>query len=281
LNVAYGANYFNLNNVQRQNIQSLVTSLVILVNEFNQHSVALAMAVNKYARLYIELLFYKKSLCNCPVQLSSSSNSTFATIDNNSKQIQTNVDIRETSIRTRATDVITKITAINADLKKTASNIFITTTLDSITTLCKGYQLLTTTEIINSTLNCDDAGRKIAFLQYKIELYFQMNIEAARNTTFVLFYLNSLKVYFIANYYRLTDAQKTGINEVISSINSLVQQFTQLILFVSISMAKLWLELFNARMARGGSCNCTGTTVNSFTTSEFENTYFLKIMLNK
>jgi hypothetical protein len=273
LNVAYVANYFNLNDVERRNIQSIVTNLMILVNEFNQHSVTLVMAIYKYTRLYIDLLFYKESFCNCPVQLSSDSISALATVDNNLKQIQANVDVRETRIRTTSTEVIAKVTAINGDLKKTASNIFITTTLDSIITLCKGYQLLTTTEIINSTSDCDDAGTKIAFIQYKFELYFQMNIEAAENATFVLFYLKSLNVYFIANYYQLTDVQKSGVKEVITSMNSLVQEFTQLILTFSISMVKLWLELFNARMARYGSCNCTGTsngTPNSVTTSKLE-----------
>jgi hypothetical protein len=258
LNVAYVANYFNLNNEQRQNIQSLVTSLMILVNEFNQHSVTLVMAIYKHTRLYIELLFCKKSFCNCPVQLSSSSSSVFATVDSNLKQIQANVDVRETSIRTKSSDVITKVASINPDLKKTASNVFITTTLDSITTLVKGYQLLTTNEIINTTSDCDDAGRKIAFLQYKFELYFQMNVEAARNTTFVVYYLNCLNAYYAANYYQLTDVQRANVKEVITLMNSLVQEFTQLILTFSVSMVKLWLELFNAKIASYGSCHCTG-----------------------
>jgi hypothetical protein len=258
-NVAYVANYFNLIDVQRHNIQLLVTSLMILVNEYNQHSVTLVMAMYKHARLYIELLYFKKSFCNCPSQLSSSSNSTLATVDSNLKQIQANVDVRETSIRTKSTEVITKIAAASSDLKKTASNVFITTTLDSIATLCKGYQQLTTTETINLTLNCDDAGKKIALIQYKFELYFQMNFEATVNTTFVLFYLNSLNIYYITNYRQLTDVQRKTIKEVMTSMKTLVQEFTQLILTFSISLVKLKIELQSARTAGDGSCSCTGT----------------------
>jgi hypothetical protein len=261
LNVAYVSNYFNLNDAQRQNIQSLVTSLIILVNEYNQHSVTLVMAIYKHSRLYIELLFCKKSFCNCPVQLSSESSTAFAKVDNNLKQIQDNVDVRETSIRTRSTDVLTKVVTINPDLKKTASNIHITTILDSITTLVKGYQLLTTNEAINATLNCNDAGMIIAFLEYKFELYFQMNVEAARNTTFILYYLNCLNAYYAANYYQLTDVQRTDIEKVTTSMNVLVQEFTQLILTFTISMVKLLLELYNAKMASHGSCRCTGTNL--------------------
>jgi hypothetical protein len=226
LNVAYVANYFNLNDVQRRNVQVLVTSLMVLVNEYNQHSVTLVMAIYKHTRLYIDLLFFKKSFCNCPVQLSSSASSALAAVDNNLQQIQTNVDTRETSIRSKATDVITKVTAINPGLKQTSAFIFITTAMDSIETLVKGYQQLTTTDVINSTSTCDDAARKIALLQYKYELYFQMNVEVSRNKSFVLYYLNSLNVYYFVSYYQLSESQKTGVKEVITSMNGLVNEFT-------------------------------------------------------
>jgi hypothetical protein len=279
LNVAYVANYFSLTDAQRQNIQSLVTSLTVLVNEYNQHSVTLVMAVYKYTQLYIEQLSNKKAYCSCPTTLSSAAASALATVDSNLKQIQTNVDTRETSIRTKATDLVNKIAAINPDLKQTAAYIFITTTLDSITTLVKGYQQLTTTCAINSTVNCDDASSKIALLQYKFDLYFQMNAEAARNTSFVLYYHNNLYAYYARSYYQLSDTQRTGITDVIAAMKSLVDEYVQLILTFSVSLNKLKVELMNAKTARAGSCSCTdtagGTTLlttsgTTLTTSELQ-----------
>jgi hypothetical protein len=261
LNVAYASNYFNLNDGQRQNVQSMVTSLMILVNEYNQHSVTLVMAIYKYARLYIDLLFNKKTYCNCPTVLSSSSSSALATVDSNLRDIQASVDSRETNIRTKSLEVLSKVAAINPDLKKTSTFVHITTTLDSITTLITGYQQLTTTDVINSTTNCDDAAIKVAFLQYKFDLYFQMNVEAARNATFVLFYLNNLNAYYIVNYFQLSAAQKSGVEGgVIASMKSLILEFSQYILTLSISLVKLALELFNAKVARSGSCNCMVTS---------------------
>jgi hypothetical protein len=263
LNVAYVSNYFVLNDGQKQNIQSLVTSLIALVNEYNQHSVTLVMAIYKYARLYIELLFNKATFCNCPTQLSSSVSSALATVDSNLKQIQSSVDSRESSIRTKSSDVISKVAAISSDLKKTSAFISITTILDSIATLCKGYELLTTTDDIETSVACDDAAKKVALLQHKFALYFQMNAEARRNATFVLFYANTLNFYCTANYYQLSEVQKSGLKAVVTSMISLVEQFTQLILTFSISIVKLSFELFNAKKASYGSCSCTETSTDT------------------
>lgn len=257
LNIAYVANYYNLNDIQRLNVSSCVNNLVIVVNEFNQHSVTLAMAIYKYTRLYIDLLLYKKNFCNCPSQLSPNSTSALESVDNNLKQIQESVDSREKNITTKSGDVLNKISAISADLRKSSAFIFISTNMDSLANLCKGYLQLTSSDLINSTTNCDDAARKVAFLQYKFEQYYQMNVEATMNSTFVCFYLNNLNAFYAANYNQLSEAQKAGTKAVIDSTKSLVDEFVQYILSLSTSLVKLTLELFYAKIARYGSCNCT------------------------
>jgi hypothetical protein len=260
LNVAYVSNYFVLNDGQRHNIQSLVTSLMVLVNEYNQHSVTLVMAIYKYARLYIELLLHKETFCSCPTQLSSSMSAALATVDSNLKQIQSSVDSRELSIRTKSSDVINKVAAISSDLKKTSAFISITTILDSIATLCKGYELLTTTDEIETSVTCDDAAKKVALLQHKFDLYHQMNAEARRNSTLVLFCANILNTHSSANYYQLSEVQNTGLKAIATSLTSLVEDFTQLILTFSTSIVMLKLDLYNAKIAKYGNCNCKETS---------------------
>jgi hypothetical protein len=264
LNIAFVSNFFNYkNDTQKQSVQSLITSSMILVNEFVQYSVTLAMAIYKYTRLYIDIVVYKKNYCNCPTQLFVNTTATFVTIDSNLKQLQINIDTRETNIKKKSIDVINNITAINSDLKKSSSFVSVTTTLDSILTLVKGFQVLTTTDAVNLTATCDDAAKKVAFIQYKFELYFQINVEAARNSTSVLKDLTLLNVYTAASSQQLSSAQKTSIKSVQSSVTSLIDDFTQYILTLSTSLVKFNLELINAKTARSGSCSCKETSSKS------------------
>lgn len=273
LNAAYMANFYYLNDTQRQSLQSIITSLQLLIDEYNQYSLTLLMAIYKYVRLYIELIFCKRTYCSCPVQLSTNASNSLSIVDTNIKNIQASVDVFEEFIRNVSNDTKNKIAAINPDLKKNSMFILLTTSLDTIATLLNGYLLLTTTNIINSTLTCDDAALTVAFLEYKMELYFQAGIEAQKNATFVLYQLNSLNAYYAANLFYLTESQKQSLQLVMSSMNSLVEEFGQYIMTLIVAWVKLLANLIEAKIARFGSCNCTENTNGTIMTpSKFFNT---------
>jgi hypothetical protein len=267
LRVGYVANYFNLDDAQRQKIQGLTTSLTILYNEYIQYSVALALAMYKHARLYLELIIYKKNACNCPTQLSANSSATFTKIDANLKEIQTNVETKEANIRTTSPEVVAKVDAIISNIKLYPDFSEIAVALDALRSFSLGYYQVTTFDVVNATTNCDDAAKKLAYMQYKFELYVQMYVEAARNATFVLGQLNLLKVHYWAKTTKLTAAQKTGIEGVISSSEKLVENFRNYLLSLATSGSKLLVEIYYARLARSRSCDCSGGI--SASTSKF------------
>lgn len=271
LNTAFVANYLFMTDNQRRDVQSILTSLYLLVDEYNQYGLTLLMAAYKYARLYIELVFCKKTYCSCPVALSANSTTALATVDKSIVEIQTTIDKFEADIRALALNITNQIAAVNPSLKTNSLFVLLTSTLDSITTLMSGYLKLTTNDIINATITCDDAAMKVAFIEYKIELYYQTELEAAKNATFVLFHLNNLVAYYAANTFYFSEAQKQSLQSIIATMTSLVDKFGQYILNLCISISKLLLMYCEAKFARMASCNCTeitnGTTIPP-TTSE-------------
>jgi hypothetical protein len=255
----YVLNYFTLTDAQRQSVWSIFTSLLIVFDEYNSYSVTQAMAVYKYTRLYVQLLTSKKTYCNCPTQLNSNSNTGFSTVDTALKQIQSTVDNRESSIRKTSVDALAKILEITPGLKKNSVFTSITTSLDSIATLVKGYQILTSTDTINTTTSCDEAAMKVGFLEYKLESYHQDSFEAAKNTSYVLNYLNNLKLYTVAANYYLSATEKQGITEVTTILTTLVTEYTQYVLALVVARVRLVAQLNDARAARSASCVCTET----------------------
>lgn len=270
-NLLFGAstgNYFDMAANQRSSVQSVLTPLFLLIDEYNQYSLTLFLAACKYVRLYVELQFVKKNVCSCPDTLSSSATSALATIDTSLKEIQTKIDNIEYNIRNISTDVISKITAVNPQLKTNSSFNILTTNLDSITTLLTGYLKLKTTNMINATLTCDDAASKVAFIQYKLDLYIQTQLEAAKNASFVLYQLGSLNINYPLVSAMMSEAQRTSVKAIIASLGTLVDQYTTYVINLSVSIVKLSIALFNAKTARSSSCSCSQTS-NSSDTSKF------------
>jgi hypothetical protein len=218
----------------------------------------MALAMYKHARLYIELIIYKKNACNCPTQLSANSSASFTKIDANLKEIQTSVESKEANIRTTSPEVVNKVTAIINDIKLYPDFSDIAVALDNLRSFSLGYFKLTTYDVVNATTNCDDAAKKLAYMQYKFELYVQMYVEAARNATFVLGQLNLLKVNYWAKTTKLTAVQKTGIEGVITSSEKLVENFTSYLLSLATSASKLLIEISKAKLVRSKSCDCSG-----------------------
>lgn len=267
LNGAYVANYFFMTDAQKISVQSILTSLFLLVDEYNQNSLTHLVAIYKYSQLYIELIFCKKTYCTCPTQLSANSTSALTTTDNNVKQIQTTLDTSENNIKNISADIISKVAVINPDLKKNSLFLLITTTLDAIVILSNGYLKLTTAiGTVNSSLTCDDAAMKVAFIEYKTVLYFQTSIEAAKNASFVLFQLNNLNAYCSANTLQLSSAQKQAIESIVTSLNNLVEEYKQYLIKLGLAYLKSLQLLLNAKQARMLSCNCSDIT-NSTTIS--------------
>lgn len=268
LNAALVVNYLSMTDDQRQSVQSIITSSNILLNEYNQYSVTLIAATYKYSQIHLQFVNVKNTFCSCSTQLSKSSTTALATVDDSLQNIQASVDGRETKIRNISVDTISKIKTINPDLKRNSALIMLTTTLDTISTLLTGYQILTTTSVINATLTCDDASMKVALIQYKAELYFETSIEAQKNATFVLTQLNSLNAYYAANLQTLTDSQKQSIQAVITSLSNLTEEFRQYIMALTTAIVRLLSILNDARSAKDSGCNCSQSSSETTTTQK-------------
>lgn len=266
LHGAYYTSYVWMTDSQRRNVQSILTSLFILVDEYNQYSFTLIAATFKYSLLSIELTFCKRNYCSCPSQLSGNSSAIFRVIDGSIVQIQINIEVIENVIRNISSNIIEQINAINAVIQNTSYFLPIVLNLDSIATLLNGYLNLTTADVVNTTVTCDDAAMKVAYIEYKIGQYCQTKLEAETNMTFVLFQLNILLINYAVSQPKLSDTLKRSISSLINSIMMLVDQYTQYILGLCSSEMKLILMLCEAKLARFTNCNCT-QRVNASTTS--------------
>jgi hypothetical protein len=197
VNIYFIANYYSptVTDKNRQEISSLVASLLVLVDEYIQYSLALVTAIVGYTRLYFNLIIYKQNYCSCPVPLSTSASSVLALVDSNLQRINSAVVGVETSLQSASTDVAIKIATVNPVLKMNSLLILLTTTLDTLTLACSGIKKLSTNDVINSTTTCDGAALKVAFVEFKLNQYFSTNFGAIKNVTFVLAYLNTMNAY--------------------------------------------------------------------------------------
>lgn len=258
LNIAYVTNYYTLTDSPRSNLTSVTSSLSILIDEYNQYGLTLLVAVYKYSRLYFELLFVKTNLCVCPNKLSTESSTALQIVDANINLIQKYVNDWESQIKEMSDTTIKKVNDVNPGLKSNGTFILLTQTLDNIVTLVTGYLLLTTYDNVNVTLTCDEAAMKIAFLEYKMEQYYQANIEAQKNATFVLVQLAYLNTYYAVNVQTLTEDQKQKIQVVVTCLNKIIEEFTNYVLSLATGWVKLLTLFLNAKNARYASCNCSG-----------------------
>lgn len=254
---AYWSNNIEMSNAQKLAIESILTSMFVLVDEYNQYSLTIAMAVYNNVRLYVDLLNSKQTSCSCPSLLSSAAIASFSTIDKTIGTIQSSTIGIEASIRNYSAIIISQIAGINPVLKKNSSYLSLTTTLDSISTLLNGYLLLTTKDIINSTSTCDDAASKLAYIEFKMNFYFQAHIEAAVNTTLVIVQLNNLNVYYYASVSVLSGSQVQSLKEIIAAVTSLADTYRQYILSLYMSFVNYIQPSIDAKQARLESCNCS------------------------
>lgn len=268
LNVGYATNYYTLTDKQRSSIQSVVTSLNILIDEYNQYGLALLTAVYQYTRLNNQLLYVKENFCNCPTILSNRSSTAFTTVDSSINLVQTYIIDYERQIRDTSATTIKFAKAINPNLKLNTTYLLLTQTLDNIVTLVNGYLVLNTSDIIKVTTSCEEAAMKVAFIQYKMDQYYQINLEAQKNSTFVIVQLGYLNVYNAANILTLSESQKQGIQSVVTSMNNLIDKFRNYVLSLYTAWAKLSVLISDARSARSASCQCnSGTTLAGLTST--------------
>lgn len=260
LNTQFVINFYSLTADQRVKYQAVITYLYILIDNYNQYSIAIALAIFKYSLVYVDLLFMKTSLCVCPTKLSTTSAKSLTDIDLYLKQIQMAVDEREASIRNVSISSSAMITTMGVSIKANAALTSVSVTLDTIKNLMVGYSKTTTAEVINATVSCDDAALKLAFIEHKIMMYNHATVEASINASAVL-----VQIAYLTGYYygetKLTSAQKTDIQSLIINLNNIVETMRQDILTLVTAIVKLWQLWFDARLARYGSCNCTDGAV--------------------
>jgi len=257
LKVYFAANYFILTNDQRADVQSVVTGLIILVDNYFQYSVALVSAAVRYGLLYIDLLHCKNVYCTCPGQLNPASSGALSTVDNSLKQILIIVENREATIRDTVLKTTAYINEFNSDIRKNPMLSSVSITLDNIVTILSGYLKLTTNEIINGTSNCDEAAMKVEFIKQKVSVLNQAIIEANINSSKVLVQLSALTACIASNYNLLSQAQRDNLQNVKTSLNNILEAFRQYVYTLLTASVKLNLQLLEARTARYGSCNCT------------------------
>ena len=259
----YLANYYLLSDDQRQSVQCLLTSWTVVNDEYNQYTLTLVMAIYKYNVIYVELVTLKKSLCSCSLQLSAASVSNVASLDNTLKQIQEMIDQVEGRIRNVSTDAYNKANVASSDTKSNAYFTQLINTLNTITTLLRGYQKITTTDVINPIINCDDVASRSAFTKYKWQKYYQAQIEASKNATVILVQYSTLNSLYAINLLSLSNKQKEDVQFVIAALLSLSDAYKQYILSLITAQVKLLQLQPIADTTRSESCKCDGNTLTS------------------
>lgn len=259
LNSAFTQSSDLLSDSQKQKVQAVLTALFLNNDEYTQYEVALMTAIYQYTAMTSDLLYCKKTVCSCPVNLSTSAGQSLAVVDDTITSVQKCVSNWETQIRTVSKATVALIASFNPGMKKNSDLLQITSTLDTISTFLSGYLTLNTYDAVNATLNCDDAAVKIALIQFKLLQYFRTNIEAATNASFVLAQLGLLNTYYFSKSTVLNDSQKNNIQSVITSINALLEDFRQYSLSMITGWVRLYQLLFQAQTASDGSCVCTGS----------------------
>lgn len=260
LNVAYLSNFHTLTNDQREKIQIVLTATNILYNHYNQYSIAIVGAIVKYGILYVHLLFFKNNLCvaSCPTALSAGSQTELSKIDASVKQIQTTLNLLETAVRDAAVKALTDVDKASPDIRLNPVFISITTTFNSVSTLLKEIQTLTTSDSVNVTMNCDGAALQIAFIKFKLLQYIQANTQIGSNSTILFSQYGNLQTQCALNYLTLSATQKQNLEAAMGSLLNLAEAFRQYLLALATSSVKLVVLLFESQNARGMSCNCTG-----------------------
>lgn len=261
----YVTNYYLLSDIQKQSVQTVLTAWTIVNDEYNQYALTLVMAVYKYNVIYVELVTLRTNFCSCPSQLSASAASSLATVDSSLTQLQSSVDESEGRVRNVTIDALAKANVASSDVKTNGYFTDLTNTVNTIATLLKGYLTLTTSDMINSTSTCDDAASKIAFIKYKWQKYYQSQLEAGKNTTFILVQYNTLNALYTINLASFSDSQKKNVQLVIDALSTLSDSFRQYILSLITAQVKLLQLQFDANQARSVSCSCTGVAGNNST----------------
>lgn len=287
INAAYLRNFFSLSSSQGNAIQGIVTSLLVCVNEYNSYQLTLLSAAYQYYLASINLQIYKTGSCSCPALLSASASTAFASIDSDLMQIQGNVSSIEANIRAQSNSVISAISIIEPQMQMNTMFQLISQTLTTISNLCSGYLVLTTTSTINSTVvfgqtlelfniflfnlqsNCDDAINKVALIQNMIVLYTQKSVEAAKNKTYILYNWNNLNAYQNTYSNSLTSAQNKMLTAVSNLTYGLASQFSKYIIALTVSNGKLLIGSTNAQRNQAQSCNCTQALNSTSTGSKF------------
>lgn len=267
LNAAHTANYLFMNDQQKSDSQDILTRVQLLCNEYDQYGTTLDFAIKTYARLYIQLAWCKKTYCSCPADLAPKGVAIVTGVDATVQKLQTFLDSMENNIKVASKSVIDQIAAINPSLR---TNFWLssalTSTLDTVSTLCSGYlQLTTAINPINLTTTCDGAAYRVAFIKYKMELYYRQKLESENNGSFVAHQLLSTIILINGNSQQLTPAQKTAVDNIAFATFNVLEMYRQYIIGLCVSILQMFQPLSDAKLARSSSCNCSAVVVTTTT----------------
>jgi hypothetical protein len=266
VNAEFGLIKKKVNVDQKTALQAVVTKGLILVDQHHIMGKTLVFAIVKYSRLWVDLATTRDSFCKCPKQLTSAASTSFASIDKSLAECQTSVDKHEVKIRQMASSILTQISAINPTLKSNTKLSAMMSNLEKTSMYVKGFQKLTTSDIINKTTNCDDATLKVSFLRFKSDVYYQAAIEASRNSSVTITYLNLLNYHLTTN--SLTET--ANLKSLKATLKSLSDTFHQYWVTLVQSVGKINKELYYARLSRQQSCSCNGINTAETTEADME-----------
>lgn len=266
-NAAHTANYFFMTDQQKLDSNDILTRTQLLINEYDQYGATVDAAIKTYARLYIQLAWCKKTYCSCPADLAPAGVAIVTAVDATVQRLQTVLSTMENNIKVASQSVIAQIAAINPSLR---TNFWVSSllpsTLDAISTLCSGYlQISTAINPINLTTTCDGAAYRVAFIKYKMELYYRHKLESQNNGSFVASQLLSTILLINGNAKQLTAQQKTAVDTIAFATFNVLEMYRQYITGLCVSILQMFQPLSDAKLARSASCNCTAIAVTTTT----------------
>jgi hypothetical protein len=239
---------------QKAAVQEISSMLYMTYDEYVQNANNLITAINQYTRIRVQILTEKNQACNCPTEMLAKGIATFAIIDKNVQTIIDSVANEGRSIRWLVRSLTGNISSVIDRFKSNPKHSALVTAFNDVLTVVKGFSSISTKMTVNATKTCDDAAAKIVFIQYYTEFYFQMNLEAHKNSSLGSYTLSVLNSNIATT--SLTAAQKAELKIFVTFQTQLSDIFRRFISATVASQSKLPVQLNSAKTARSLHCNC-------------------------
>lgn len=253
--------YYQCNTTLRLVLKNCSLSLDQMSPVYNDYIAYLTNAIGQYNKLYALMLTTQSTYCtNCVTSFSSSTSASLAKIDDSIDQIQLALSDIETNIRTYSSSVVKRVNMISPAMGKTYSLYNLAVYLDSVASIVSQFTQLDSMDLLNETANCNDNNWKIAVLNYKASIYFQMSIETLTNSTNVLVTRTMIVAFMPLDKNVLTDAQYTNITAILTDLESLSENYRQYYASLLVAMQKMTSLESDLKTIQGSACTCNGST---------------------